>query len=791
MPSNPPTMFGLSVRKSWMSRLLRGRSRSCCSSRPRVIDWLSIVMLFCPSAVTDTTSWSSPTSRVRSVRTIDAARSTTPERATFLNPLKVAVTVYVPGRRFGISKSPCSSVRASRVTLVVSSVTTTLAPGTMFCCSSTTAPRMVPSVVCAPVGTAAAKSRITQTTWRRTVDGSLRRARGAPWFSRIVGIVPPETDRLQGLTSGGHGPSILSVLRRVYPLACDHHTLDGPNGRHITVRLPTQDDEICVETCTEASELVAAIQKRCSCCRRRGDRLDRRETTLHQQLQFAPGRLPSSGKRHDGVAAHDDSRALLGRPARELFHLRETGREHRRHIRRLAIVAAFEDRQGGIEKRLSFAKDSVKCLCLRPVEVGSCEQAITSVAPRVVALEYGLSIRFCLNSGNQTDAERRHVLDAMQSGRDELARVEQLQMCRTRNAVRFAHINHGLRACKREPEVDFQRGRSALNQHLCIATRFLAVARDDGVGGVRGVFAVDVRSRREDPRSGNVVRRNHATQLVELLVPLTWIAKRGDAMTELPQRDLRIVLDVKGEIDETRNHRAAGEGDHLGTGGGTDLWSAPDAGDAAAFDDDAAVLDRRGAAAVDDADVVECDAAHLCSLRGRDRQCVRDDGGAKHPSKRSAHVVGLSARNYRGGGASDTREAFRAPTFLANVRVLMMRCFGGSPPAKTASVSFSFIGNVFPASVTTMSFAANTDTRRLGFPMVPSSTQAPRGSIASMTARTRVSRFTVGDRLSRAPSSLDWARDDPELVERSRGLSLHGERPCSLSGRFKETGSAL
>ena len=36
-----------------------------------------------------------------------------------------------------------------------------------------------------------------------------------------------------------------------------------------------------------------------------------------------------------------------------------------------------------------------------------------------------------------------------------------------------------------------------------------------------------------------------APQLLELLVPLARIAKRGDAMTELPQRELRIVLDVE------------------------------------------------------------------------------------------------------------------------------------------------------------------------------------------------------------------------------------------------------
>ena len=134
MPSKPPTTFGLSVRKSWTSRLLRGRSRSCCSSRPRAIAWLSRVMLFCPSAVTVTTSSRPPTSRLQvGADAPTPARSTTPVRCTFLKPVRLADTVYVPGRRFGISKSPCASVCASRGTLVASSVTTTVAPGTMFC----------------------------------------------------------------------------------------------------------------------------------------------------------------------------------------------------------------------------------------------------------------------------------------------------------------------------------------------------------------------------------------------------------------------------------------------------------------------------------------------------------------------------------------------------------------------------------------------------------------------------------------------------------------------------------
>ena len=168
MLSNPPTTFGLSVRKSWMSRLLRGRSRSCCSSRPRVIAWLSIVMLV-PPAVTVTTSSRLPIARLRSISATAAARSTTPVRCAFLKPVNVAVTVYVPERRFGSSNRPCASVCASRATPVDSSVTTTVAPGTTCCCGSKTVPRMVPSVVCAAAGSARAKRTNGQTAYRRAL----------------------------------------------------------------------------------------------------------------------------------------------------------------------------------------------------------------------------------------------------------------------------------------------------------------------------------------------------------------------------------------------------------------------------------------------------------------------------------------------------------------------------------------------------------------------------------------------------------------------------------------------
>ena len=56
MSSLPPTTFGLRSRNDWMSRLERGRSWSCCWSRPEATAWLSSVMLFSLVAATVTVS---------------------------------------------------------------------------------------------------------------------------------------------------------------------------------------------------------------------------------------------------------------------------------------------------------------------------------------------------------------------------------------------------------------------------------------------------------------------------------------------------------------------------------------------------------------------------------------------------------------------------------------------------------------------------------------------------------------------------------------------------------------
>ena len=132
--------------------------------------------------------------------------------------------------------------------------------------------------------------------------------------------------------------------------------------------------------------------------------------------------------------------------------------------------------------------------------------------------------------------------------------------------MRVADLDDGLRAREREPEVDLQRRRAVADIDFRLAARLIRIAGHDRVGRVRGMLAVDVRPRREDARSRQVIRRDHATQLDELVVPLTRVAERGDAMTELAERQLRIVFDVEVQIDQAGHDRAAAEIDRLDVG---------------------------------------------------------------------------------------------------------------------------------------------------------------------------------------------------------------------------------
>ena len=80
-----------------MSRELRGRSCSCCASRPRLIAWLSSVMLFAASPETVIVSFTPPTSSVTSTSAVPAARTRTVVFSNFLKLGDMTSTLYMPG----------------------------------------------------------------------------------------------------------------------------------------------------------------------------------------------------------------------------------------------------------------------------------------------------------------------------------------------------------------------------------------------------------------------------------------------------------------------------------------------------------------------------------------------------------------------------------------------------------------------------------------------------------------------------------------------------------------------
>ena len=137
-----PRRSGSAAGSDWMSRLLRGRSCSCCSSSPRAIAWLSSVMLFSASAVTVTVSVSAPSSSVTSTSAVPAARRTTP---VFSNFLKLGATdLDAVGPRLevrGLVATLGIGVDA-RGTPVSSSMMRTLARATTAPWGSVTVPRM-------------------------------------------------------------------------------------------------------------------------------------------------------------------------------------------------------------------------------------------------------------------------------------------------------------------------------------------------------------------------------------------------------------------------------------------------------------------------------------------------------------------------------------------------------------------------------------------------------------------------------------------------------------------------
>ena len=112
---------------------------------------------------------------------------------------------------------------------------------------------------------------------------------------------------------------------------------------------------------------------------------------------------------------------------------------------------------------------------------------------------------------------------------------------------------------------------------------------------------------------------NHRAQRVKSFVPLSRIPERSDTVTELPQRESWIVLDVEVKIDETWNNRTPRQVDDVHLCGQWNFSRRTQTKYAIAFDDEASALDRRLTAPVNHARVVEHNEARLdrCAKRQR------------------------------------------------------------------------------------------------------------------------------------------------------------------------------
>jgi hypothetical protein len=219
----------------------------------------------------------------------------------------------------------------------------------------------------------------------------------------------------------------------------------------------------------------------------------------------------------------------------------------------------------------------------------------------------------------------------METRADQLSRVQHLEVRGAWNATRVADLDHRLGTGKRQPEIDFQRRRALGHVALGQSPGLLGVPGDNRVGRVGRAVAIDMRTRREDARSGQLVGRDQPAQFDKLFVPLSRIAERSDAMTQLPQRQLRLVLDVEMQIDESRDYGESRQIDRLGVFRYCRRRRRPDPIDPVAIDDDPGALDGGRAGAVDQAHVVEHHRATLCA-EGRAERRDGEEGDNAGPS---------------------------------------------------------------------------------------------------------------------------------------------------------------
>ena len=133
-----------------------------------------------------------------------------------------------------------------------------------------------------------------------------------------------------------------------------------------------------------------------------------------------------------------------------------------------------------------------------------------------------------------------------------------------------------------------------------------------------------------------MIGRDHLPQLDELLRPLPGMPEARHPVTELPKRELRIVLDMKVQIDQTRYDRAARQVNGFCAGRRLDRRALADLRDPVPLDYDAAMFDRRGSRPVDHAHIVEHQGADLAARRGS-RQHRTDRRRTREPPTCVAH----------------------------------------------------------------------------------------------------------------------------------------------------------
>ena len=207
-------------------------------------------------------------------------------------------------------------------------------------------------------------------------------------------------------------------------------------------------------------------------------------------------------------------------------------------------------------------------------------------------------------------------------------------MRRAWNVTRAADVDDGPRAGQRQPEVDLDGDGAIGDVALGRAARLLGIARDDRICRVGRTLAVDVRPGESHPWPSQTLGGEKRAQRLVLLDPLPRVAEAGDAVRKLPQRQLRIVLDVEVQVDEAWHQRATGQIQPLRAVRYFALSARLHALDAIAPDGHAHVVLRGPARTIDDPRMVQ----DRTAAAGRERRCF-DSTEARDWRTRGLHTL--------------------------------------------------------------------------------------------------------------------------------------------------------